>query len=274
MTLLWLIKIQEIAKFMSEITTYSDGPLGWITISAPEKLNSMSEKMWQQLPEAVAQLEKDPAIRVLILRGDGTKAFSAGADISEFDKVRHGAAARAYNEANSAAFRAIMACSKPTISMIEGHCLGGGLLLALASDLRFAAEGARFALPPARLGLGFNLDWTALTLKTLPAPFAKEMLFTGARFSAEALLAQGALNRVFADDELLDKTRSIALDIAGNAPLSLLAFKRAIDDLAALTMLEDRAPHDRATRACFESEDYKEGRLAFQEKRKPNFKGR
>ena len=258
---------------MSEITTYSDGPLGWLTISAPEKLNSMSEKMWQQFPDAVAKLEKDPDIRVLIVRGDGTKAFSTGADISEFDRLRDGDNAQSYNQLNHDAFDALQQCSKPTIAMIHGFCMGGGFLIAHSVDLRLAGASARFSLPPAKLGIGFDVRWVALVLKTLPAALAKEMFFTGGRYEARQLQAFSTLNQVVEDDELLETTQTLAQTIAANAPLTIQSVKGAIEALSRNDHHIDFDAHDALTQACFESEDYKEGRQAFKERRAPVFKG-
>ncbi len=258
---------------MPEISVESEGPLGWIIINNEARLNALTSAMWHQFPSIVDELEHTPDIRVIILRGAGERAFSAGADISEFDEMRQGKAAEAYNQANSAAFQALRNCSKPTLSMVQGYCFGGGMLLALASDLRLACEGATFSLPPARLGLGFDLDWTRLVLSVLTPSFAREMLFTGGRFSASELFRHGALNRVHAQAALEEETRSLALKIAGNAPLSVQAFKFAIDDLSAMSEDIDRSPHDARTKACFDSADYQEGRRAFSEKRTPLFKG-
>ena len=248
-------------------------PLAGSPLVRLKSLILMSEKMWQQFPDAVAKLEKDPDIRVLIVRGDGTKAFSTGADISEFDRLRDGDNAQSYNQLNHDAFDALQQCSKPTIAMIHGFCMGGGFLIAHSVDLRLAGASARFSLPPAKLGIGFDVRWVALVLKTLPAALAKEMFFTGGRYEARQLQAFGTLNQVVEDDELLETTQTLAQTIAANAPLTIQSVKGAIEALSRNDHHIDFDAHDALTQACFESEDYKEGRQAFKERRAPVFKG-
>lgn len=258
---------------MGTIRIETEGAIGWLIIDAPQKHNAMTAQMWEDLPLKLAALTEDPSLRVIVLRGAGERAFSAGADISEFQEMRQGDAATIYNELNTSAFAALRGASKPLIAMIDGYCLGGGALLAFAADLRIASEEALFSLPPAKLGLGFDVEWIKLVLSVMPAAFAREMLYTGARFKAARLQDAGALNRVVARADLLDETRLLAAEIAGNAPLSVHAFKRAIDDVARPAGPLDAETHNALTKACFDSEDYKEGQLAFQEKRKPVFKG-
>ena len=140
-----------------ELIARMDGPIGWLTFSNPARHNAMTLAMWRGVPEAVAGLAADPAIRVVVLRGAGEKAFVSGADISEFATMRAAGEAQAsYNAATDAATAAIQACPKPTLAMLRGFCIGGGLGLALSCDLRVAAQGTRFAIPAARLGLGYR----------------------------------------------------------------------------------------------------------------------
>ena len=258
---------------MSKLTIEVNEGLGWITLDAPNRHNALTAQMWLDLPTAVARLEQDETVRVLILRGAGTKAFSAGADISEFDTLRQGDAAKAYNASNTEAFYALRNCRKPVLSMINGYCLGGGMLLALSTDLMVSSESALFSLPPARLGLGFDIRWMGVILETMPAHLAKEMLFTGGRFQAAHLGAFGVLNHIHPDDKLEAQTITLAKTIAGNAPLSLLSLKAAINDLCQNNARVEYEIHDALTEACFQSADYKEGRRAFAEKRSPVFKG-
>ncbi len=143
---------------MSEgkIVAVTDGATGWLIFSNPERLNAVSYEMWRAIPERIAEFVGDPAIRVVVLRGEGDKAFVSGADISQFEKVRSSEAGIAdYNDATGLANEAILACPKPTIAMIQGYCIGGGLGVALCCDLRLAAANSRFAIPAARLGLGY-----------------------------------------------------------------------------------------------------------------------
>lgn len=259
---------------MSEIVTEINETIGLLVFDAQEKLNSLNEAMWRQVPEAIAQLEADEQVRVIVLRGAGQKAFSAGADISEFDTARAGERAEAYNQLNHKAFAAIETAGKPTIAMVDGYCLGGGFLLALSADMILASDEAVFSLPPAKLGLGFDIRWIALLLKALPPAFAKEMLFTGGRYKTDQLLGFGAINQVLPREDLLEATMRLAHIIAENAPLTISSVKTAIDALCRNDHHIDFEYHDGLTARCTLSDDYAEGRLAFSERRKPLFQGR
>lgn len=259
---------------MAQINTEISGAIGWIIFNSPEKLNSLNKAMWQELPQKLGELEADERVRVIILRGADEKAFSAGADISEFATMRQGDAAAHYNQLNNEAFIALQDCSKPTIAMVQGYCLGGGFLLALSVDLRLASTNAQFSLPPAKLGLGFDVRWISPLMKLIPAHLAKEMLFTADRYDAEAGLKMGFLNGVVSSDDLMDLTVALAEKIGNNAPLTLLNVKRAIDELARNDHHIDFARLDALTERCYSSEDYEEGRRAFAERRPPVFKGK
>ena len=251
-----------------------DGDIGFVIASNPARMNAFTAGMWKAVPEVIAAAEADPAIRVIVLRGAGTRAFSAGADISEFDSARAGDAAAAYDALNDAAFRALSGCTKPTIAMIHGFCLGGGLAIALCADIRLADDVAEFAIPAAKLGLGYNARWVRPLLAAVPPARAKELLFTGRRFKVAEAQAMGLVNAVVPAAELEAKTRALASEIAANAPLTVRAAKRTIDELTRNPQTPDLAALDAAVAACFDSEDYAEGRLAFKEKRKPRFQGR
>ncbi|GJM01719.1 MAG: enoyl-CoA hydratase [Rhodomicrobium sp.] len=248
--------------------------IGRITLNAPDKLNALSEAMWGEVPKLVAAAEADERVRVIVLSGAGNRAFSAGADISEFAEARSGTRAAHYNKLNNEAFEALQNCRKPTISEIRGFCLGGGFLLALSTDLRLAAHGASFSLPPARLGLGFDVRWISPIVKGAAPHFVKEMLFTGARYSASEVERFGLLNHVVDEAKLSDKVLELATTIAANAPLTLENVKSAIDGLAMNDQSIDFKAQDELTRRCFDSEDYREGQAAFAEKRKPKFSGK
>jgi len=250
-----------------------EGALGWIVIDNETRMNALGRSMWEALPQAVAGLESDREIRVVILRGAGAQAFSAGADISEFADQRTGAAAKAYDELNQAAFDAVTRCTKPTIAMISGFCMGGGFELALCCDLRLAAEGAQFAIPAARLGVGYNPRWFAPLLAVVSAARLKDLIYTGRRVGHEEAHAGGLLNEVCPGGELEARARALGLEIAANAPLSILAAKRAIDAHSRALTDEELTALDELVEACFDSADYAEGQAAFAAKRAPRFKG-
>jgi len=253
--------------------TVKDG-VAWITFDNPSRLNALRADMWAQIPKVIANAQDSQDVRVVVLRGAGNKSFSTGADISEFDTVRAGAAAQTYNQLNHDAFMALEKISKPTIAMIHGFCLGGGLGLAVSCDLRVCDENATFAVPAARLGIGYHPKWMRSILNTLSAPHAKELLFTGKRFEASWALRCGLVNDVLPVDGLEAEVTKLAGQIRANAPLSLLAAKRSIDAFTANPALQDHSEIEQLVADCFNSDDYKEGRCAFMEKRKPVFKGR
>ena len=264
----------EMSKPHGHIETEIEGSTCWITFDNPTRMNALNTSMWAALPTLIDEAQRNDTVRVVIFKGRGGKAFSAGADISEFGSARTGDAAKDYDELNHAAFGAVMACSKPTIAMIEGYCMGGGLELALCCDLRYAAQGSNFAIPAAKLGIGYNPRWIRPLFSALSATQAKEVLFTGRRFSGEEALAMGMITRLLPSDKLALETRELAGQIAENAPLSVYAAKRCIDEFLRAPENPDMNALDELVQACFDSEDYAEGRAAFTEKRKPVFKGK
>ena len=252
----------------------SETGIATITIANRSRLNAMTASMWAALPSRVAEADRRPDVRVIVLRGAGLQSFCAGADISEFDAQRSGDAVHTYDGLNHAAFDALTNCSKPTIAMIYGFCMGGGLGLALACDLRICDHAAQFAIPAAKLGIGYNRRWMTPILRAVSPATAKLILFTGRRFSSSEAVAMGLVARASGTEELEAAAHDLAREIASNAPLSIAASKAAINDLSSADHKIDGARLDRLAQACFESEDYKEGRAAFREKRKPVFHGR
>lgn len=251
-----------------------EGAIAWITADNPARMNALTAAMWQAIPDAVAAAVDDPEVRVIVLRGAGDKAFSAGADISEFESSRTGDAAKTYDALNDAAFNALIGCPKPTIAMIHGFCLGGGLGLALCCDMRIADDASQFAIPAAKLGIGYNARWVRPILAAVPAARAKELLFTGRRFRSADAEAMGLISQLVPKAELEMTVKTLAAEIAANAPLSVTAAKKVIDEISRHPEHPDMAALDTAIAACFASEDYAEGRRAFLEKRKPEFKGK
>jgi enoyl-CoA hydratase/carnithine racemase len=250
-----------------------EGGICTIVADNPARLNAYTRDMWEALPRLIREAEADSAVRVIVLRGAGTKAFSAGADISEFEGNRTGAEARRYDEINHEAFEVIGRAIKPTIAMVHGYCFGGGCELAICCDMRWVSDEAVFSIPAAKLSIGYNPRWVRPMLSVMTAAKAKEMLFTGRRYSAADALAMGIANAVVPSAELEAATRKVAEEMAINAPLSIRAAKESIDELFAHPENPDLARLDRFVEACFESEDYAEGRRAFMEKRKPVFRG-
>jgi enoyl-CoA hydratase/carnithine racemase len=230
--------------------------------------------MWRAIPGAVAALNGDEAIRVILLRGAGELAFVSGADISEFEAARSPATARGYDQDKHAALAALESIRKPVLAMIHGFCVGGGVALALTADIRYCAEDAQFAVPPARLGLGYPAHSLDVLVRTLGFAHAKELLFTGKRIDAREAKAMGLVNAVLPKGDLEAFTRRTAMQIARNAPLTLRSIKRIAAELTRDVASRDQEAIAASIRACFESQDYREGIHAFLEKRRPRFQGR
>ena len=235
----------------------------------------MSLQMWEGFGQALTELRDDPDVRVTVLTGAGDKAFVSGADISQFEKERHNAQASEEYARRSAAHRALFAdYPKPTIACISGFCLGGGMLVAMLSDIRIAAENSQFGIPAARLGIAYGYDGLKHLVSLVGPSWARLLMYTGMRINSAEALRIGLVERVLPDAELWEATMEIARTISGNAPLAIKAAKLTISHV-----LKDAGDRDMEAvktigTACMDSEDFREGRQAFMEKRKPQFKGR
>jgi len=251
-----------------------DGAIGWVIFNNPQKRNAMSMDMNRAMGDALEDYSHDPAIRVVILKGAGDKAFVSGADISEFKEKRSNAeATELYNAASNRAAKALRECPKPTIAMIRGFCMGGGMGTAVACDLRIASDDSRFGVPAAKLGVGYRYD-RLKQLEALVGPsFTMEIFYTGRQFSAEEALTMGLINRLLPAAELEKYVLDYANTIAGNAPLTIAAVKQSVVEMGKDETKRDIAQCDKMVDACFASKDYIEGRDAFMAKRKPMFQG-
>jgi enoyl-CoA hydratase/carnithine racemase len=251
-----------------------EGAIGWIIFNNPAKRNAMSMDMYLAMGDAFEDYSRDPAVRVVILKGAGDKSFVSGADISEFKERRATAAAMAeYDAASNRAAKALRECPKPTIAMIRGFCMGGGMGTAVNCDIRIASDDSRFGVPAAKLGVGYRYE-RLKQLEALVGPsFTMEIFYTGRQFTAQEALTMGLINRMLPAAELEKYVLDYANTIAGNAPLTIAAVKKSVVEIGKDETKRDIAACDRMVDACFASKDYIEGRDAFMEKRKPAFQG-
>jgi enoyl-CoA hydratase len=252
-----------------------DGAIGWMIFNNPERRNALSLDMWQAMPTILEHFERDPDVRVVVLKGAGDKAFVSGADISQFEKQRSSAESIAqYDKIAEVANAKLQDYRKPIIAMIHGFCIGGGVGVALHCDLRIAADSARFGVPAARLGLGYRWAGVKKLVDLVGPSFAKEIFFTARHFSAAEALAMGLINRAVPEAELESYVRNYCALIAENAPLTMEAVKGVVGELAKPGAQIDRAHCEALVARCFDSQDYIEGRRAFMEKRRPVFSGK
>jgi len=258
-----------------ELLVRREPPLAWVVINRPCARNAMTRAVWQGLAHELPALGSDSAIRVIVLRGAGDESFISGADISEFPEIRANAAMTAeYDRITASAWLAIASVPQPVIAMVNGLCYGGGCSVALACDLRFAADHARFAIPAARLGLSYPLEAIEHLVHVVGPSAAADILLSTRAFDAAEALHMGFVNQVVPRAELEQRTRDYAVRMADNAPLTLAAHKLAIHQLQRPSAERDVVAIRAAAERCFNSEDYREGVAAFLEKRKPRFRGR
>jgi enoyl-CoA hydratase/carnithine racemase len=252
-----------------------DGAIGTMIFNNPAKHNAVSLEMWQAAIEILDDFARDEAVRVIVVRGAGGKAFVSGADISKFEDERAEAeAVERYSETTERAYLALLNSPKPTIAFIEGYCIGGGAGLAVCCDLRICTDDAKFAVPAAKLGLGYGLDRLQRMINIIGPSFTKEIFFTARQFTAQEAATMGLVNRVVGRDQIETYVQDYTTRIAENAPLTVRAIKRIAGEAMKDPGDRDEALCARLVAECFASEDYVEGRRAFMEKRKPAFKGR
>lgn len=251
------------------------GAVGVMTFNNPKRFNAVSMEMWEGVTEILADFEQDDAIRCVVVTGAGGKAFVSGADISKFEEERASQdAIEQYAKTVDAAYNGLHQFPKPTIAKIKGYCLGGGVGLAVSCDMRICSDNSRFAIPAAKLGLGYGYEHIRKLSDLVGPSRAKEIFFTARQFNAEEALRMGLVNRVVSGDMLDAYVDNYAETIAGNAPLTVAQVKHTVGEI--LKDPEDRDLERCAemVRACFDSADYEEGRTAFMEKRPPVFRAR
>lgn len=265
----------DMQTLTEKLVARKDGAIGWIVFNNPQKHNAVSLEMWQALPVVLDEFAKDAQIRVVILKGEGEKAFISGADISQFKEKRGSVeAAQIYNAASDNASRALNEFSKPLIAMIRGYCIGGGLGVATACDLRIASDNSRFGVPAAKLGLGYRYSGIKRLADLVGPSFTAEIFYTGRQFDAQEALQMGLVNRVLPVADLEKYVLDYATTMTNNAPMTIAAVKRSLLELRKDPGERNLELCQKMVEDCFASEDYAEGRTAFMEKRKPVFKGR
>jgi enoyl-CoA hydratase/carnithine racemase len=258
----------------AKLTVTVDDGIATLTFDNPAKRNALSLEIRTALPGALRHLDENPDVRVVVVTGAGDQAFVSGADISEFGDMRTSAEARAnYDRMAAETAAAWQGLGKPTIAAIRGFCMGGGLLTALQTDIRFAAEGSQFGVPAARLGLGYGAAGVALLAGLVGPGNAAEILFSARRLTAAEALRMGLVNRVVPAAELHAEVMALAGAIRDNAPLTVAAIKASLRELRRPEAERDHAVVAHMVEACFRSEDYQEGQRAFAEKRPPRFRG-
>ena len=268
---------------MSSGMEFADGKIlagiedgvGRVVFNQPEKRNAMSVDMWAGMGQALDLFAEDPAVRCVVLQGAGDKAFVSGADISQFEKARADASAQQeYDRLTSAGRARLSAFRKPVIAQIRGFCMGGGLGIAMSADIRIASDDSQFGIPAAKLGIAYGFDMVRALVDLVGPAHAHMILMTGERFGAAEAERVGLVNRVVPVAELEPAVAKLAATMAANAPLSLTMNKTTVKSVLKDPEDRDMGAIRAAMAACFDSADYREGRRAFMEKRKPAFTGR
>ncbi len=260
---------------MAELIVEKKGSVGYITFSNPTKMNAVTVQMWAGVPTAISAFDADPEVRVIVIAGAGEKAFISGADISQFNDLRASQDAQEqYEHAVSGAMHAPITCSKPVIAKIRGFCFGGGLGMAAACDIRICSEDSTFRMPAARLGLGYGHEGIKRFTDIIGLANATDIFVTARRFDAADALRMGFVSKVCTGAELDATVDLYTKLISENAPLTVAASKFNIRQVCAHPDEQDLETAVKMVEKCFASEDFKEGRAAFLEKRQAAFKGR
>ena len=257
-----------------KIQAKKEGRVGYLIFNNPERHNAVSLEMWEAAAKVLKDFETDKGVGVVVLTGAGGKAFVSGADISKFEDERATLEAIArYNTSVEAIYSSVNEFPKPTIAMIRGYCIGGGLGLAVSCDIRIASDHSRFSLPAAKLGLGYGFPGVRRFVNAVGPSFAKEIFFTARQFDVEEARTMHLVNRVVPDAEIETYVREYAHTIASNAPLTVNSVKFIVGEVLKDESARDLPRCAELVKQCFASKDYAEGRKAFMEKRKPQFVG-
>ena len=257
-------------KMLSRI----DNGVGYITFNNPEKHNAVSIEMWDALETMLYSFKSNDRVRVIVLNGAGGKSFVSGADISKFDKERSSKeAVLSYNKRTQKVYENLESFPKPTIAMINGYCIGGGLNLAVCCDIRICSEKSKFAMPAAKLSLGYPFSSIKRLFDVMGPGMAKHFMFTADKISAAEALSCGLVQKLISENDIETFVKDYALTISKNAPLTIKAMKQIGVEILKNPDERDLLICEQLASACFDSEDYKEGRKAFMEKRQANFKG-
>jgi enoyl-CoA hydratase/carnithine racemase len=264
------------AKALTErLVVEKQGPVGWLTFNNPARRNAVSIDMWEAIPKALDRFEQDSQIRVIVLKGDGDKAFVSGADVSQYEKQRSSAEGiQHYEEIAVRVQERLLGCDKVVIAMIRGYCLGAGVNIALCCDLRLAAEDAKLGIPAAKLGLGYRASSLKNLVDTIGPAYAREVLLTGRQFSAGEAMTMGLVHRLAPVAGLESLVLEYCAILSDNAPLTIRASKRIVRELTKSGSEFDAQTCAALVKQCFDSQDYIEGRRAFMEKRRPVFQGK
>ena len=266
-----------------QLTAHADGKLlagvvdrvGHVVINNPERHNAISLDMYRAGAAEAARMADDPETRLLVIRGAGGKAFASGADISKFEQERSSAEdVEIYAQASKSFYDAVFNFPKPTVAVIQGFCIGGGMGLAVACDIRLCEDKSRFAVPAAKLGLGYGYEGIRRLSNLVGPSMVKEIFFTARQFSSAEAYDMGLVNRVLAPQMLTAYADDYARRISENAPMTIASVKAIAQSLQLDEADRDLGAFEAMVKACFDSEDYIEGRRAFMEKRKPNFTGK